>query len=174
MNHAGMKWSSRIATYLPESLIPLFASVMFKGAIETQLHLDDELRLEILREHVAKEKFHHREFDIWKDAERSEDDLRLTLKSMRQAFGQGHSGIGEDGRVLSSRDQGFRLEDIRHDLPIQLWYGKYDVNVPPVHGEQYAARLGPKVHLRIEDETHGSMQYRYQEEFLETLLKLQE
>jgi hypothetical protein len=51
-----------------------------------------------------------------------------------------------------------RLENVRPDAEIQLWYGRYDVNCPMVYGEETAARLrGDQVWLRIEDEPHLSL-----------------
>jgi len=57
---------------------------------------------------------------------------------------------------ISGMDFGFRIEDIRSNLP-QLWYGKHDTHVPLRHGEQIAARLGSRARLRKEDKTHASM-----------------
>jgi pimeloyl-ACP methyl ester carboxylesterase len=64
----------------------------------------------------------------------------------------------------------FRIEDIRPELPVQLWYGKLDTFVPPNHGVQIAARLGGRAYLRIEDETHGSIVVNRMREILEHLL----
>ncbi len=68
-------------------------------------------------------------------------------------------------------DFGFRIEDIRHDLPVQLWYGKYDTHVPLNHGKQIAARLGGRASLRVEDETHASISQKWKKEELEDLIK---
>ncbi len=68
-------------------------------------------------------------------------------------------------------DFGFRIEDIRPDLPVQLWYGKHDVFVPLYHGETIANRLGDRANLRVEDETHASIFYNWREQFLEDLVK---
>lgn len=69
---------------------------------------------------------------------------------------QGFDGLLQDGKVMCM-DYGFRIEDIRPDLPVQLWYGKLDTFVPLNHGVQIAARLGGRAHLRVEDETHASI-----------------
>jgi pimeloyl-ACP methyl ester carboxylesterase len=63
------------------------------------------------------------------------------------------------------------VEDIRPDLPVQLWYGKQDSIVPLHHGEQIVVRLGGRAVVRVEDETHASLQVRFQEEILENLVK---
>ena len=80
------------------------------------------------------------------------------------------NAFAQDGRLIST-DWGFRVEDIRPDLPVQLWYGKLDSNVPVIHGEQTAERLGPNAHLRVEDETHWSINVNWREQILEDLLK---
>ena len=65
------------------------------------------------------------------------------------------------------------MEDIRKDLPLRLWYGKYDTNVPANHGIQIAKRLGDaggNVQLRIEEETHMTLVLKRRKEILEDLL----
>jgi pimeloyl-ACP methyl ester carboxylesterase len=67
---------------------------------------------------------------------------------------------------------GFRIEDIRKDLPVQLWYGKDDCFVPAHHGVQIAARLGGddgRVVLRVEDNTHASISQRWKRAQLEAI-----
>jgi pimeloyl-ACP methyl ester carboxylesterase len=101
----------------------------------------------------------------------NEDLVRLTLRSTREARVQGFDGIALDGKVICS-DWGFRVEDIRTDLPVQLWYGKDDFFVPANHGVQIAARLGERdgnVVLRVEDDTHASISQRWKREQLEAI-----
>jgi hypothetical protein len=110
--------------------------------------LSDEERLELtLRKPVAHEK------DL---AFVKSDWIRLSLRSLRESFAQGYDWATEDGRVACT-DFGFRLQEIRRDLPVKLWYGKWDTHVPPNHGVQIAARIGDSAHLRIVDETHASI-----------------
>jgi pimeloyl-ACP methyl ester carboxylesterase len=68
-------------------------------------------------------------------------------------------------------DHGFRIEDIRPELPVHLWYGKLDSFVPPNHGVQIAARLGGRAYLRLEDETHASIVVNRMREILEHLVR---
>ena len=98
------------------------------------------------------------------------DFHRLSLRSTREAFAQGYDGVLLDGK-LCCLDFGFKVEDIRPDLPVQLWYGKQDVFVPPNHGVQLAKRLGSRAHLRLEDETHASLTVNWKKEILESLIK---
>jgi len=67
-------------------------------------------------------------------------------------------------------DFGFRIEDIRSDLPKKLWYGKMDTFVPLNHGEQIAKRLGGSANLRVLDETHASIFFNNRKEILEHMI----
>lgn len=98
--------------------------------------------------------------------------LGLGLRASREANRQGFGGIAQDGRVMCS-EWGFRIEDIRRDLPVLLWYGKEDTFVPPNHGVEIAARLGGtegKAVLRLEDDTHYSISHDWRREQLEAIL----
>lgn len=133
-----------------------------------RVDLSDEERLEMLLQQAEKSKstMSEKELAVLNDL----DFHRLALKSTREAFAQGFDGVGLDGK-LCCLDFGFKVEDIRPDLPVQLWYGKQDVNVPPNHGVQLAKRLGSRAHLRLEDETHTSLFVNRKKEILENLLK---
>lgn len=89
----------------------------------------------------------------------------------REHYKQGVDGHMEDGRVLTT-DLGFRLQDIRSNLPVQLWYSKDDTNVPLRMGEAIASRLSspPQLHV-INDETHLSLIIKYSANVLEHLLE---
>lgn len=91
-------------------------------------------------------------------------------QSTRSRFTRGVKSFLQEGHLLCT-DFGFRIEDIRDDLPIQLWYGKRDTNVPCEHGEEFAARLGGRAQFRVEDETHSSMVGNCRYEILEELVK---
>jgi pimeloyl-ACP methyl ester carboxylesterase len=92
------------------------------------------------------------------------------LRATREAFVQGYDGALLDGK-LCCLDFGFRVEDIRPDLPVQLWYGKRDVFVPPNHGVQLAKRLGSRADIRLEDETHACLPVNFKKEIIENLIK---
>lgn len=80
----------------------------------------------------------------------------------------GVEGMVEDWRVMTTEDLGFQLQDIRHELPVQLWYGKYDTSVSWRVGEDLKKRLsGDRVELHVRDETHLSMLLSYRSELLE-------
>jgi pimeloyl-ACP methyl ester carboxylesterase len=116
---------------------------------------------------------HMREFANPKSVSEKKDQAAMTdevnarrfLRSSAEAFAQGYDGALQDGKVLSSM-WGFRIEDIRSELPMDLWYGRLDVNVPLNHGETIARRLSGRVTLRVEEETHASIFFNWREEFL--------
>lgn len=114
----------------------------------------------------SKSTAHEKDLEVMTN----EDNARLFLRSARESFAQGFDAALQDGRVLST-DFGFRIQDIRPDLPVQLWYGKQDVFVPLNHGETIARRLGDRANLRVEDETHASIFFNWREQFLEDLVK---
>jgi hypothetical protein len=96
------------------------------------------------------------------------DLLRLTVRSWTEAFAQGPDYVWDDG-VKSCMPFGFRVEDVREELIVQLWYGRNDSNVPPLHGYQIAARLGGRAQLRMEDETHSGIYVHWAREILENI-----
>ncbi|KAK2806368.1 hypothetical protein FQN51_007412 [Onygenales sp. PD_10] len=145
--------------YAPLSLVRWFWKFEGSGRVD----LSEERRLELmLQRPVANEK----DGDFMKSGW-----PRLSVRATGETFAQGFEGVWLDGR-LACVDFGFRVEDIRPDLPVHLWYGKQDVMVPPNHGVQIAARLGgDKVQLRVEDETHASMVVNKMREILEALVR---
>ncbi|CRK29922.1 hypothetical protein BN1708_005061 [Verticillium longisporum] len=112
-------------------------------------------------------QFPESEKDIWTN----KDIAGRMVISSRQVYLQGIDGFGQDGYLLCT-EFGFDIRDIRHDLPITLWYGKHDTFVPPNHGRQLAKRLGDHVRLRLEDDTHASMFFRWRKEILKDLVQL--
>lgn len=121
-----------------------------------RVDLSDEKRLELYQKEIEKSKasMHPRDVPIYEDV----DNLRMQLRSTKEALAQGFDGILLDSQLVC-KDMGFNLEDIRRDLPVSLLYGRVDGNVPLNHGIQVASRLGSKAVLRIEEETHSSIFY---------------
>jgi pimeloyl-ACP methyl ester carboxylesterase len=133
-----------------------------------RIDLSDEERLNMVLLQIEKSRAKMPEKDL--AIAGNLDYYRQILKSTREAFAQGYDGVLLDAK-LCCFDFGFKVEDIRLDLPVQLWYGKQDVFVPPNHGVQLAKRLGSRAHLRLEDETHQSLMVNYKKEILESLIK---
>jgi pimeloyl-ACP methyl ester carboxylesterase len=132
-----------------------------------RLDWSDEKRLERHMKEFAKPTSIAQKKDL--EVMTNVDNARRYLRSGRETFAQGYDAALQDGRVLST-DFGFRIQDIRSDLPVQLWYGKLDVFVPLNHGETIAKRLGDRANLRVEDETHASIFFSWREQILEDLV----
>ncbi|CRK29924.1 hypothetical protein BN1708_005063 [Verticillium longisporum] len=130
--------------------------------------LADHLKLSeygVLQAKKQDAQFTESEKDIWTN----KDIVGRMVMSSRQVYLQGVDGFSQDGYLLCT-EFGFDIQDIRHDLPINLWYGKYDTFVPPNHGRQIAKRLGDHVRLRLEHDTHASIFFRWRKEILEDLV----
>lgn len=151
---------------------------LFASSPVWQMHLSDEERMEGFRQQFDLSKAHPADVETATDHEDYPDWVRLFLESAREAVAQGWEGFLDDSTLLS-KDPGFRVEDIRADLPVQLWCGTDDTNVSPRAGEEIARRLraggNTKVELHMKQgETHGSVQVKYRKNVLEDLLRAME
>ncbi|KAF2865203.1 Alpha/Beta hydrolase protein [Massariosphaeria phaeospora] len=132
----------------------------------SRIDLSDDERIRLLTQPSKLKAIKHaKDLAIYKD----EEFLRVWMRASRESFAQGYDGMCQDGYTMCV-DWGFRVEDIRADLPVQLWYGKYDRNVPVNHGLQIAARLAGRAHLRVEEDTHASISMMWKREQIEALL----
>lgn len=147
-------------------LFPGLCKLFMKGDITTRLDLSDEARLDILMGLRRRDRPHPREAEALRDVELA----RAFLRSSREAHAQGFDGWARDGARVSSA-WGFRVQDVPPELPVSLWYGKADTNVPVTHGEQIAARLSGRAAFHVTDETHGSLQVHWSEAYLKELVE---
>ncbi|KAI1312576.1 alpha/beta hydrolase fold protein [Xylaria venustula] len=133
-----------------------------------RLDLTDQERFDRFQREWSKQKLkaHPKDVAALEDA----DLVRWLVRNQREAYCQGFHAFSLDGHLMS-KAFGFRIQDIRRDLPIHLWYGKHDTHCPASHGEGIAARLGPSARLRIEDETHGSLTWNCRVRALEALIE---
>jgi hypothetical protein len=129
-----------------------------------RLDLTEEQRLELLFQEGKRAPGSDR--DIYDDV----DFLQLVIRSCSEAFAQGYNYVWDDG-AISCSDFGFKVQDIRKDLTVQLWYGKRDSSVPVNHGVQIAARLGGRAQLRVEDETHAGILMHWKKDIFEAIAK---
>lgn len=167
MGYKGMSWLYWMGFGFGFRLFPGLCKLFMKGDITTRLDLSDEARLDTLMDLRRKgAPPHPREADALRDV----DFARALLRSNREAHAQGAGGWARDGARVSSA-WGFRIQDVPRELPVSLWYGTADVNVPITHGEQIAARLGGRAAFHVTDETHGSLQVHWNEAYLKELVE---
>jgi len=137
-----------------------------------RVHVSEEQRLQIKRSAAQQARIvHPKDKAIYAD----EDVLRLSIRSVSEALAQGLGVAREDGRV-SCHDWGFRIEDVRKDLRVMLWYGVEDSFVPIRHGVEIAARLAERggeerVERRFEQDTHSSIFFAWRREALVEILR---
>lgn len=170
----GWRWSPQI-----------FLRWFFQRDAAARLDLSDDERLAIFLSPSRLDGLDEKDKAFFAD----EDEMRVYLATSRQSFKQGFDGMCKDGFVMCT-DWGFRIEDIRKDVPVVLWYGSRDVNVPPNHGRTIAKRLrtedeaddgevseeGPleyreRVRLRMLDDTHASISMRDKRGYLVDILE---
>jgi hypothetical protein len=164
--------ATRIALAIAYPLIPTILRLLFQRDPVGRVDLTDEARLELLIQQVVARKPKSPAEEIERgEVLKSHNGVLKALRSSREAFSQGFHHVGFDGQLLAGR-YGFRIEDIRQDLPFQLWYGTLDATTPVNHGRQIAARLGGRAQLRVSEDTHGSLQVKYKREAWENLLKV--
>ena len=81
----------------------------------------------------------------------SEERISSIQAMWRYSFSQGSIGLRDDSLAFL-KPWGFSLDEI--SIPVQLWVGTKDVNVPPAH-TYFLSRMIPNSELRIvEDKNH--------------------
>lgn len=168
MGYWGMKWMNYCGWTFGQRMFPGLIRWFFGREPGAKLHLSDDKRLRLLKEGYEKDKSKMplKDRAFFGD----EDQMKVTLRAARATYAQGMGGMSNDFRLLN-KDWGFRIEDIRKNLPVHIWHGKEDVFVPLQHGQKVAARLGDNAHLRVTDDTHASIFAERKEEYLRELVK---
>lgn len=167
----GADWFHQVGFTIGYRYFPTLTKWYLSRQTEARLDLTDEERLELLQQRVEKgaKAMPKKDFEIMKD----DNILQLSLRTARESFARGCDAMVEDG-ILEGSDWGFRIEDISPDLPVHLWYGEQDTSVPLNHGRQIASRLGNRVRLQVEAETHFSIFINWREEALKHLIEANE
>lgn len=99
------------------------------------------------------------------DVLRSNDGLLIAAK---EAFRQGARGAANEFRVLTKAWR-FELEDVQ--VPISIWQGELDPQVP-VSSARFFASLLPHANLRLmRKDAHQSTLYNHIEEILDTVIQ---
>lgn len=164
---AGMNWLAW-AGYSLAWLVPYTAWGWFWGRVpEAQTHLSREEHFKLLQDLAKNSTPHERETNVFD----TDESVKLWLATSREAFKNGVDGPVRDTMRLAAGWE-FKIEDIRKDLPVRLWYGKFDSLAPVTHGEQIAKRIGENALVRVRDETHGSMFANQPQEYLAELVKI--
>lgn len=167
MGYKGMNWWHRLGWTYGQRLAPGLCRWWFSREPAARLDLSEEERMTRIRNAFEKDKTRMHPKDI--PVLGAESFMWMHLRRSAEVHKQGIYGLSEDFRLLSS-DFGFRIEDIRKDLPVQLWHGRLDNFVPLQHGEKVAARLGDNAHLEISDDTHASIWAERKGEYLAALV----
>lgn len=102
---------------------------------------------------------------------RDDGFLAFVCDVMREHYKQGVDPHMDELRLLTTSDLGFKLEEVRPDLPVYLWYGRYDSSVSVRVGEAIKASLGCKAQLNVRDEAHMSLALGCREEVLARALE---
>lgn len=161
-----MKWfmwiASKYVSWMPLSLLRWY----WRQDPGAQTHLSPDEHFKLLQSVASNAKPHQKEEGLFDN----ENSVRLWLSTSRECFRDGVEGAVQDSLRLGS-DWGFRIEDIRKDLPVFLWYGTFDEIAPPKHAEQFAARLGNNARLRLMNETHGSMFANQPRQYLSEIVR---
>lgn len=152
MGYRGTNLVQHISFAFVLRYFPSFVAWYISFDPAARLDLSDQERYQRMRALMLSSKQHEKDKPFMDDL----DLMRQSLKVTREAYGQGMQHYARDGQLIVN-DWGFKIEEIRKTLPVRLWCGKLDTNVPPFHGEEIARRLGENAVLRMEDETHASL-----------------
>ena len=168
MGYGGMNIMSWLGWTYGQRLFPGLCRWWFSREPGARLDLSEEERMKRLLKAFEKDKakMHPKDVPVLGDR----DFLWMHLRRAGEVYKQGMDGFSNDFRLLNS-DFGFKIEDVRKDLPVQMWHGRLDNMVPLQHAEKVAARLGDNAHLRITDDTHASIWAERKEEYLGELVR---
>ena len=168
MGYWGMCWTSWAGWTFGQRLFPGLCRWWFSREPGARLDLTEQERINMMRKAFEKDK---KKMDPKDHILFADDNFRwMHIRRSAEVYRQGLYAMSQDFRVLNS-DFGFRIEDIRKDLPFRLWHGKFDVMVPLQHAQKVAARLGDNAHLTITEDTHASISAVKKEEYLAELVK---
>ncbi|WYZ43655.1 hypothetical protein EsH8_VII_000091 [Colletotrichum jinshuiense] len=164
----GMNWGNWF-TFKGLLYFPFVIRWLQNRVVAALKSMSNEKLVELVRSQLSRKsnRWISPDLDTLKDPE----SLTTMLDLYREHYKQGVDGHMEDGRVLTT-DWGFRLEDIRSSIPVQLWYSKKDTNVPFRMGEAIVSHLSSPPDFYVnEDETHLSLVLKCSTDTLERLLE---
>jgi pimeloyl-ACP methyl ester carboxylesterase len=165
MGYRGMKLPNYMGWTFGQRMFPRLCRWYFARETSARLDIPAAERLEMIKKDFAKET-NAKDAAILSD----ENFALMHRKRGEEVYRHGTDGLADDFRRLNS-DFGFKIQDIRKDLPVQLWHGREDVFVPPHHAEKTAQRLGRNAQLNMTDDTHASIWANEKQNYLEQLVK---
>lgn len=168
IGYAGVPWLQRSGLAIGYPYFPALITWWFKQQPTGRFDLSDDDRLALLVKVCKENTKHPKDIPIFLN----EKLLKLQIVTTKEAFKQGVHYAVHDG-TLSCTEWGFNIEEIRGDLPVQIWCGTDDLSVPYNHGVQIKKRMeGRDVMLRMgEGETHASVQFTFMREYLEGIVR---
>ncbi len=94
--------------------------------------------------------------------------LELFIEESKEAFRQGREGSVHEGRIYV-KPWGFNPTNITPQLPVHLWHGELDVNVPISMGQRMSELIPNCTPKFYPNEAHLSVSINKIDEILETL-----
>lgn len=168
MTYNGMNITSWLGWTYGQRLAPSLVRWWMTREPGARLDLSEDERMKSIRDAFenGKSSMHAKDVEMFGD----HSWMYMHMRRSAEYYVQGTEGFSQDFRLLSS-DFGFKIEDIRKDLPVRLWHGRLDNMAPLQHAEKVAARIGDNAHLEITDDTHASIWWNRKEDFLRELVE---
>ena len=159
MTTKGMKRSNRIIFFLIRR-IPFLFKIMMNSEMKT---FNDPEKINKAMEKSIKSMPEADQIVL-----KQPDLLKLFIEEQKEAFRQGKEGPVYDGRIYV-KPWGFDLTDISPQLPVHLWHGELDVNVPISIGQRISELIPNCTSKFYPNEAHLSIIFNNVDEILETL-----
>lgn len=167
MTAKGMFWTNWFGWRFVYTWWPSFMAWYIKDWARLKFEVSDEERIRLMKKEI--EESSPDEMDL-EAGLLNEDCLAYAALTSRQAFLQGRARAVEDGTVIAGR-WGFKVEDIREDVKLQLWFGSKDGNVGGNVGQQIKQRFRGEAELQVKDETHLSLQVHWADDIMRALAR---
>lgn len=168
MGFWGMAWPNYLGWTYASWMTPSIVRWYMAHEPAAKLWMSYQERMENLEQAFAKgrHKMHPEDANLLGDR----NIMRYQLANTKESLGPHGlvNSLSVDQKVLIS-NWGFRIGDIRRNLPVLLIYARPDQNVPLQNGQKINDRIGQSAQLVIkEDDTHASVSL-YKEEYLKFL-----
>lgn len=159
MNKEGMMRSNRIGAFLAR-WFPFILKFMYKSEMKA---LNDPEKARKLMSNLS-EKLPEPDKQIIQDPA----VLDIFLEEIKEAFRSGIDGIMRDEKIYA-KPWGFNLEEISPELPVFIWQGDLDVNVPVSMGREMSKLIPNCNGYFFPNEAHISVALNNLEEIFQAL-----